>query len=333
MRRQSTAGNWFVAGAGIAAAWLLAATAALPAQEMLGGRGRLSGKVQDGEKKPLAGVQVVVQSVESPASKVEAVTDTRGGFAVGGLRTGIWSVSASKGGFRSVNMQVEVRQLRSNPPLVLVLQSLESAVAQGSRLEAGDQLTRGNQLLESGKYAEARDVLEKFRADHPEAWQVGLQIGLCRIKEGELQKGEEELKKLLETIVATSGAYEKDAERAMQALAGLGEAAIRRNDPQAGMNLFRQALALSPTNEVLAYNVAEILFSNQKTDEAIPFYQMAIGIRKEWAKPYRKLGMALLNQGDYPPALEALRQFIALEPDSPAAAEARAIIEALEKAK
>ena len=175
--------------------------------------------------------------------------------------------------------------------------------------------------------------MEKFLGDHPEAYQVRLQIGMCWLKQGQLDKAETELKLLLDHVIQKSGSYDKDPALAMQALAGLGEAAVKRNDIEAGMKFFRQALDISPTNEILAYNVAEILFSNLKTDEAIQYYLLAIQIKKDWPKPYNKLGMAYLNKGDFAKALEALRQFVSLEPDSPAAAEARNIIAAVEKSK
>ena len=319
-------------GAGIAVALLLLSPG-LMAQEKLGGRGRLAGKIIDENKNPIAGVQILIQSVESQTSRVQATTDDKGNFAVGGLRTGVWNIVAQKEGFQGVSQQVEVRQLRANPPVFLTMKSIEAAIAQGPMKESGDQLARSNQLLEAGNYAEARQLLEQFRGKYPEAYQVGLQIGMCWIKEGELEKGEAELKKLLGLIVEKSGSYEKDPDRSMQALAGLGEAAVKRNDIETGMNYFRQALEISPTNEILAFNVAEVFFSSQKTDEAIQYYLLAIQIKKEWPKPYNKLGMAYLNKGDFAKALEALHQFVALDPNSPEAAEALNIITAIEKVK
>ena len=106
-----------------------------------------------------------------------------------------------------------------------------------------------------------------------------------------------------------------------------------RGDVESGMALFRQALDISRTNELLAYNVAEILFANQRVGEAIPYYLMAAQIKKDWPKPYHKLGLAYLNKGDFAKALEFLRQFVALDPASPAAAEARQTIAAVEKMK
>ena len=320
-------------GAGMAMAMMVVFAVRLGAQENLG-RGRVTGKVVDEKKQPVEGAKIVSQSLTALTTKLETQTDKKGGFVIGGMGTGMWRFIASKSGYQDAVEDIEVHQLRPNPPVVLVLKDIAAAFPEDSpQKEAGDALARGNQLLTAEKYEEARVLLEKFLSDHPEAYQVRLQIGMCWLKQGQLDKAETELKLLLENVLQKSGSYDKDPALSMQALAGLGEAAVRRNDMETGMKLFRQALEISSTNEILAYNVAEILFANQKTDEAIPYYLMAIGIKKEWPKPYNKLGMAYLNKGDYPKALEALRQFVALDPQSPAAAEANAIIAAVEKMK
>jgi tetratricopeptide (TPR) repeat protein len=321
------------AGAGIAVVVMLALPARLGAQENLG-RGRISGKVIDEKGRPVEGAQIVAQSLTALTTQLDTRTDGKGSFVIGGMGTGPWRFTASKSGYLDAAQDIDVHQLRANPPIVLVLKDIAAAVPEDDRQrEAADVLNRGNQLLSAGRYAEAREQLDMFLSDHPKAYRVRLQIGLCWLKEGELDKAEAELKILLDTIMKESGSYDQDADLAAQALAGLGEAAVKRNDIETGMTYFRQALGISPTSEIAAFNVAEILFANQKTDEAIQYYLMAIQIKKDWPKPYNKLGMAYLNKGDYAKALEYLRQFVAMDPQSQAAAEARNIIAAIEKIK
>lgn len=307
--------------------------AGLRAQENLG-RGRVSGKVVDASNRPVAGALVVAQSLTALGTKLEAKTDAKGAFVVGGLGTGLWRFSAGKSGFVEAAQDVDVHQLRPNPPLVLVLKEPAGAApADDARRAIEDDLARGNALLAAERYEEARELLVGFLKDHPDAYRVRLQIGLCSLKLGDLDWAETDLKAFLDTVLEKSGSYDKEGPLAAQALAGLGEAAVKRGDVEAGMARFREALAVPPASELVAYNIAEILFANQRTDEAIRHYLMAVEIKKDWPRPYHKLGMAFLNKGDYPKALEYLRKFVALDPESPAAAEARNVIAAVEKMK
>jgi len=319
--------------AAIAALAWLAMPAGLGAQENLG-RGRVSGKVIDERKQPVDGARIVAQSLTALGTKLDVRTDAKGAFIIGGLGTGPWRFTAGKSGYQDATLDVEVHQLRANPPIVIVLKDAAAAApADGSREAAASLLDQGNRLLSEEKYAEARELLEQFLGGHPDAYQVRLQIGQCGLKLGELDRAEKSFAALLDEILRRSGSYAKEAALATQALSGLGEAAVKRNDVEAGMTFFRQALEISPGDEKVAYNVAEIFFANQRTDEAIQYYLMAIEIRKDWPKPYDKLGLAYLNKGDYAKALECLRKFVALDPESRAAAEARNIIAAIERIK
>jgi predicted Zn-dependent protease len=316
-----------------ALAVMLVLPSGLRPQENLG-RGRVAGKVVDERDQPVEGARIVAQSLTALGTRLDARTNGKGGFVIGRMGTGPWRFTASKPGFREATLDVDVHQLRANPPIVLILKDVAAAApSDDPRKDAEDALARGNRLLAEEKYAEARDILERFLGEHPDAYQVRLQIGQCGLKLGEMERAEGDLKALLGEISKRSGSYDKEAALASQALSSLGEAAVKRNDIGAGMAYFRQALEISPASETVAYNVAEILFANQKADEAIQYYLMAVEIRKDWPKPYHKLGMAYLNKGDYAKALEYLRKFVTMDPQSPAAAEARNIIAAIEKIK
>ncbi len=282
----------------------------------------------------MEGARIVAQSLTASGTKFEARTDRKGGFIIGGMGTGPWRFAVSKSGYQESALDVDVHQLRANPPVVIVLKDLAAAApADGSREAAENALAQGNKLLAEEKYAEARELLEQFLGGHPDTYQVRLQIGQCGLKLGELDKAEKSFAALLEEILRRSGSYAKEADLAAQALSGLGEAAVRRGDIDTGMTFFRQALEVSPADEKVAYNVAEIFFANQKIDEAIQYYLVAIQIRKDWPKPYDKLGLAYLNKGDYAKALECLRKYVVMDPESPSAAEARNIISAIERIK
>ena len=88
-----------------------------------------------------------------------------------------------------------------------------------------------------------------------------------------------------------------------------------------------------PDNEVLAYNVGEIYFSNRKIDEAIHYFELSIEIKPDWPASYLKLGYAYLNKGDNEKAKLNFNKFLELDPESSEAPAVKNIVDYLEKRK
>lgn len=304
---------------------------ALAAQENLG-KGRINGTVVDENGNPVEGAIIVVESLQA-TTKLEGKSDKKGHFAVAGMGTGMWRITASKPGYLSSSTEMYVRQLTTNPPITFTLKKITGLAALTSDETSMKLFDEGNKLIEAGQYDEALKVFEEFMTKYPQIYQVRLNIGTCYLKKEEFDKAEAEFKTVLEKTIEVYGDYKKDPAATLRAFSGLGEIYLKRNDLDTARKYFTQALEISPEDEVAAYNVAEILFSNQNIDEAIRFYEMAIKIKKDWSKPYHKLGLAYLNKGDYEKALENLRKFLEIDPNSPEAPQVKSIIEAVEKIK
>src|SRR4030042_2530800 len=85
---------------------LLSLALVLPAQDNLG-RGRISGDVVDESGVKVPDALVVVDSPRS-STRMDTKTDKKGHFAVGGLGTGAWRVTASKAGYLSAATEIQV---------------------------------------------------------------------------------------------------------------------------------------------------------------------------------------------------------------------------------
>jgi tetratricopeptide (TPR) repeat protein len=296
------------------------------------GRGRISGRVVDIAGNPLEGAKVIVQSLEGDA-KLEGKTDKKGNFAIIGLGTGTWRITAAKPGYAEASIKMGVAQLKANPPVNLKLQKLTGAQElqiDRSGLAAVDQ---GNRLAQQGDYDGAIAVFREFLTKYPEFYPVRLNIAAALLNKGDADSAEAEYKGLLEKILQIHGDYAKDKSSTVRALSGLGETALKKGDLEAGRTYLSQALDLSPEDEAAAYNVGDILFSNQKVDEAIEYFQLAARIKSSWPKPYYKLGFAYLNKGDYAKALESFNKFIALDPENPEIPTVKNIVATIEKIK
>ena len=296
------------------------------------GKGRITGTVADENGAPVEGALIVAQSVRSQ-TKLEGRSDDKGKFAIAGLGTGGWRIIASKDGYGSSSLEMNVRQLSGNPPLAFTLKKISGTAAFASNREALDMLDQGNALLNQENYDQALQVFEEFQGKYPEIYQAHLNIGTCYLRKGDLDKAEAEFKLVLDKTLETHGDLKKDAEVSLRASTGLGEVALRRGDLDAAQKHFAQALDISPQDEAAAYNVGELLFSNQKIDEAIRYLELAIQIKKDWPKPYLKLGYVYLNKGDFAKSLENFNAFIKLDPENPEVPQVKNMIETIEKMK
>ena len=302
-----------------------------PAQENLG-RGRISGDVVDDGGASIAGAKIVAESMQG-SSKLEGVSDKKGHFAVAGFGTGMWRITASKEGYSPSWMEMEIRQLRANPPITFTLKKITGIAALKTDTQHLAIFDKGNSLINEGKYDEAIQVFEEFLVKYPEVYQARLNIASCYLKKNEMDKAEAEFKFVLEKVIANHGDYKNDKAASLRAFSGLGELYLKKDDFENAQKAFSEALQISPEDEAGAYNVGEILFSNQKTDEAIKYFEMAIQIKKDWPKPYYRLGFVYLNKGDFPKSLECFNTFLQLDPQNPEVPQVKNIIATIEKMK
>lgn len=314
---------------GLAVVFVLAPAAA--AQSQLG-RGRISGGVVDENGKPIEGAKVVVQSLTSP-TRFETVSDAKGRFAVGGMGSGEWSIAATRDGYAPGSVEVRISQLKPNTPATIALKKLAGVEAFKADKSSSEMYDQGNRLYAEGRHDEAIAIFEAIAEKYPEIYQVHLNLGANHLKRGDLDKAQSEFQLALDKTLQVTGSYDQDKSTAMRGFAGLGEIALKRGDFETAQKHFKQALEISPLDEAAAYNVGEIFFSNQKIDEAIAYFELAIKIKKDWSKPYNRLGMVYLNKGDLAKARESFQAFITMDPANPEAANAKAMIAAIDKIK
>jgi Tfp pilus assembly protein PilF len=296
------------------------------------GRGRINGQVVDENGEAVVGAKIVAGFV-SGSTTLDGISDKKGHFAIAGLGTGRWRVAASKEGYVESFVEMDVSQLRPNPPVTLTLKKtggLESLPAGKSGIELID---RGNALIQEEKYDEAIAVFGEFQAGNPDLYQVRLNIATAYLKKGDTAAAEEEFKAVLDKILEVHGDLMQDKATAVRAYAGLGELFLKKGDLETGQEYFREALKISPEDEAAAYNVGEIFFSNQQIDEAIEYLELAAKIKKDWPKPYHKLGFVYLNKGEFDKALENFKKFIELDPENPEVPNVRNMMAAIEKMK
>jgi len=294
------------------------------------GKGRLSGSVVDESQNGIPSAKIVCEFLANMELKKEDTSNDKGEWAVLGLGTGMWKVTASKDGYIPSFSEVYVRQLERNPKVTLTLKKIEAEGAVVTDRESLNMLEQANVLFKEQKYDEAISLMQQFLEQNPEAYQAYASIGDCYREKGDMDQALENYQKVLEL------AKEDDAmgkEMTAKALAGIGECYLKMQDFEKAQSYFEQSIEAYPENEILAYNVGEIYFSNQKIDEAIQYFTLSTQIKPDWPPPYLKLGYVYLNKGDYSNAEVNFRKFLDMDPNSPEAPTVQNILEYIAEIK
>jgi tetratricopeptide (TPR) repeat protein len=283
------------------------------------GKGRLRGKVQDEAGNPIAGAKIVIEHLQHKTT-LASESGEKGGWAILGLGTGYFRVTASKEGYETVYHEMRVSQFsKKNPPLSFTLKKIQ--VAEMNMPAIQDEVSvalfeEGNELFDQKKYAEAAAKFEEFVEQNPSVYQVNIDIGICYKEMGEYDKAIEIFTRILEKVKEEKESIKGD-ESAARALAGMGEAYLRKGNMEKASEYFKQAIDNFSEDETMAFNMGEIFFKQGEADNAIEYFLLAAKINKSWAPPHRQLGYAYLNKGKYRLAVDSLKKFVELAPDDP----------------
>ncbi len=291
------------------------------------GQGRVNGIVLDKNGKPVVGATVKME-MENVALTFDAVTNKKGIWGIIGLGTGNWTITATAKGYLPVSVSSYVRQLEKNPEIVIKLEkeTIGSGVIQDEA--SFNDLEQGNAFFKDGKYDLALTLYDEFIKKNPGAYQVYLNIGDCYREKGDMEKAIQSYNTLLENAKADKA---MGSNMTAKGLAAIGLCYLRQDNFDQAQDYFKKSIEVSPQDELLPYNVAEIFFSNQKIDDAQKYYEMAAQIKPDWPDPYLKLAYIFLNKADMAKASEYLDKFLKLEPDTERSTQAKAILDTIKK--
>lgn len=290
------------------------------------GRARIGGTVLDEGGSPIQDAKITMIYQQDKSVKRDAQTNKKGEWGIISLGSGSWRVIVTADGYETSQRVVDVRQLDRNPPVDFSLKKgiqISPLIQDEESLAALDE---GNKLFNEQDYDGAIRVYQDFLEKNPKAFQVHLSIGDCFNKKGDFDAAIREFDVLIDAAKEDPG-FEK--ETLAKALAGKGESFLKRGELEQAQELFKQSIETYSGNEILAYNVGEIYFGNQKLDEAIEYFSRATAINADYAPAYLKLGYVYLNKNEQGLAKENFNRFLSLTPDAPEAATVKNILDYL----
>jgi tetratricopeptide (TPR) repeat protein len=292
------------------------------------GKGRLGGTVADPDGNLLPGVKVTLTFSENERLVFDATSGKKGDWSFLGLGSGNWILAASAPGFQPFEKTVNVSQLEVNPKVQIVLKKPDKSSGALSDEKSIELLDQANQLYKDGRYDEAIVVYQKFQEANPGLYQIKVSIADCHREKGEFDKA---IALYNEVIAQSASDAVMGLEMSGKALAGIGNCFLKQGKLEEAQGYFQKSIESSPKDEILAYNVGEIFFSNQALDQAIRYFELAAQIKPSWPDPFLKLGYVYLNKADNAKAAENFEKFLVLEPEGERAALAKNILGFIKK--
>ena len=119
--------------------------------------------------------------------------------------------------------------------------------------------------------------------------------------------------------------------KTLKVLVNLGAAYDAAGNATSAQQYYRQALTVSPGDELASCRLASSLYAEGKQPEAVGILRDVMRDKPNAFCAYFTMGVAFADAGIYREAIRMWKKVVAIAPDSPEAASARESIEVLQK--
>ena len=304
----------------IISALMLALVIAVTAVAQSRGNHRLTGKVLDEAGAPVAAAQV--RAAKKGELKPEVFTDTtneKGEYTLNGLAAGEWIIEAMKDGVGVKQVAATLMDGERTKTLDLTI-AKPAPTPPDASVEIMAEDKRAVELAQAGKIAEARKIYEDLLAKHPAAYGLHMRLASMYAAEGNAAKGLEHIKLALEKEPENVDFKVLHADLLMET--GEKDAAKK----------ILESVDLAQVKDTRAFVNAAINDINAgKADEAVALLTKLIAQFPNDATFLYYRGRAYIVATKLPEAKADLEKFVAAAPTAPQAADAKRLLEQLNK--
>jgi len=300
-------------------AFLLAASVGHAAAQI----GRVGGVVKDENGQAIKGATISAEN-NNIGQSLTATTDDKGRFSMIGLRSGPWKFIAQAPGYLPESGQMPVRMGAPNPPISFTLYrstiTMFGALGGISGKELQADLAAADALYDQQQWDEALASYRRIAEKSSALSIVNLQIAAVYRNKKDYASALAAYEKVIEG--------DPDNEKAR---VGIAMTAIERGDEKAAEEALLGASSSPKAGREVFFNLGELKFTRNETDEAARWYEKAAAADPFWGKPLYKLGLCAMKRGDADAAGRMMAQVIAVDPVSPEAELAKSFLETSKK--
>src|SRR5687768_12863335 len=301
---------------------LVLITAAGAAAQSRGSQ-RVTGKVLDEAGKPVVGAQVsAAKKGEVKPDVFTATTNDKGEYSLNGLAAGDWVTEAKKDGVGAKETGATLVEGERTKTVDITIPKPAAAAPAGPdpSVEIAAEDKRAVELAQAGKIPEARKVYEDLLVKYPTVYGLHMRLATMYAAEKNPAKGLEHIKIALEKEPENVDFKILQAELMMESGDKEGAKAVlntvditKVKDPRALVNSAINDINSGKAEEAVA--LLTKLIAQFPTDSSLLYYR----------------GRAYIVATKLPEAKADLEKFVAAAPTSPQAADAKRLLEQLNK--
>jgi predicted Zn-dependent protease len=276
---------------------------------------RISGRVLDEAGQPVA--DAVVRAAKKGEAQPEiftAKTNNKGEYSLNGLAAGEWMLEANKEGLGVKEAAATLTEGTRTTTVDITISK------PAPKVDINAEHQRAIALAQQGKIPEARKIYEDLLAQFPQVYQLHAMMATMYAAEGNAEKGLEHIK------IAVEQEPENVDFKVLQ-----GELMMEAGDKEGAQKVL-ESVDMTRVKEPRAFiNLAINHINNQKAPEAIELLtKLSTQFPDDKSILYYRARAYIVDQ-KLPEAKADLEAFVAAEPNAPQAADAKKLLEQLNK--
>ena len=285
------------------------------------GRGRMRGIVlEESSGDPLEGVTVKLYSTRGRSfHKPFPITGKDGKWKAFSIMGGNWYIDFTKPGYetKKITFYVDTRPGGKKPVIEILLRKMEGAALENNILK---EIGKAAKLYNENKFRESLEEFSMILEKHSENEAIEIVykfIGNCYAG--------------LQDYPAAIAAYEKALNRFPQdteLIICIGNAYMNSGLQEEALGYFKKIPFDKIVNVDTLYNIGIIHYNKGDYLEAVKYLKKAVEINNEFAEGFFRLGMTYTALNRIKDAVQALKKFMGLAPQSPDYQTAKAITDA-----
>lgn len=274
--------------------------------------GRIRGKVNDPEGKPLEKVAIVIEAQGEVPQTYKTTTNSKGEYIHIGIKPGIYRVTPTKEGYVPVNYAYfELRISPSDKPAVadFVLRIKPQATATeqtpGEQPAQNVEAQKGMALLKSGSVDEAIAAFTKALEANPNSAAIHYNLALAYEKKEDREQARKHYQESIRIKPDLSQAY-----------LALGNSYFSDRKYDEAIQALKKASELLPQDYEVFYNLGACYADTSKFNEAEAAFRKASEISPNEPIAHYQLGMALYGQSKNAEAKVEFQKYLELNPNA-----------------